>query len=114
MLKIKTTDELQLAIMHLEYKQATEWQALQKQFDDTRERLKPMNLLKDTLREIGESPEAVGSTAGYLAKKIIVGKSENVFRNFIGTVIQNIFASNPEMVKSLTTKLFNAIREYEK
>src|ERR1051326_7326641 len=114
MLKIKTTGELQLAIMHLEYKQDAELQALRKQFNDTRERLKPMNLLKDTLREIGESPEEAGSATGYLAKKIIVGKSENVFRNFIGTVIQNIFASNPEIVRSLTAKLFNAIREYEK
>ena len=112
MQNITSTAGLKNAIQLLEVEQAVNGQLLKEQFHLTYESLKPVNLLKGTLKDISSSPylidnilgAAMGLATGYLTKKIIVSKSGNMFRKLIGSVLQfgvtNIVAQHPDAIKS--------------
>ena len=77
------------------------------------ESLKPISIIKNTLRELTSSPYLIenmvgaitGLVSGYVSKKIAVGTSHNVFRKVIGSVLQfsvtNLVAQHPEILKNL-------------
>jgi hypothetical protein len=106
------TTELKNAIQLLEAEQAIKGQLLKEQFYITYESLKPINILKSTLKEAATSPylienilgSAVGLATGYVSKKIVVGASANIFRKFIGSILQfgvtNLVAQRPDVIKS--------------
>lgn len=87
-------EALKEAISELKSKQAQELALLKMQFKLTYESLKPQNLLKIALHEASVSPQnlllnnAVGLAAGYVSKKIFMGKSHNPIRNILGTLLQ--------------------------
>ena len=74
----------------LQSKQAGELALLKEQFYCTYESLKPINLIKNTIHELTESPDiktnllnsAIGLTTGFLSKKISggLGKAEGGYR----------------------------------
>jgi len=86
---IISTAGLKNAIQLLEAEQAMNWQRLKEQFYPTCESLKPVNLLKSTLKDMISSPyliENILSTVlslatGYLSKKIVA--SAPAFGRFI-------------------------------
>ncbi|MFZ4457023.1 MAG: hypothetical protein ACOYOT_12455 [Bacteroidales bacterium] len=88
--------ELNDAILLLEMKQSIQAQQLQKQLHSTYESLKPTNLIKSTLHEIGSSPNlttniisaAVGLASGYLFRTPIGGNSQSKIRKLIGTALE--------------------------
>jgi hypothetical protein len=111
--KITSAVALKNAIQLLEADQAVKGQLLKEQFYLTYESLKPVNLIKNALHDISSSPylidnilsTSMGIASGFLTNKIFVGRSGNIIRNLLGTVLQfgvtNVVAQHPAAVKSL-------------
>ncbi len=109
---ITSAAELKNAIQLLEVEQAMNGQLLKEQFLLTYESLKPINILKSTLKDVTSSPylidnilgSAMGLASGYLTKKIVIGASANIFRKLFGAIVQfgitNVVAQHPDAVKS--------------
>lgn len=118
MQNITSTATLKNAIELLEVEQVVKGQILKEQFYLTYESLKPINILKKTLKEISSSPylidnisgTAIGLASGFLSRKIFVGASGNIFRKLIGSVLQfgitNVVAKNPDIIKSVVQAIF--------
>lgn len=113
--KIISENDLREAIFHLEIKQAEEAQALKEQFLLAYDGVKPINLIKSTLKEAAASQELKGNllntsvalTAGYLSKIFFQGLSPNPLKKVLGTVLMfgivNLVAKNPDKVKSFSS-----------
>ncbi|MDX6188428.1 hypothetical protein SGQ83_03625 [Flavobacterium sp. Fl-318] len=91
-----TIDTLNQRIRLLENRQDREWCAIKEEIDEIRDNLKPLNLIRNTVEEINETvgfksnlaQSAVSIVIGYLAKKIVVGKSDSKIKNIFGTLLQ--------------------------
>jgi len=96
MKKIHKAEDLQNAILELEAKKKSEEAALKQQFHETVETFKPSNILKNTVSEVSASPQfknnllnlALGLGAGYITKKIAVGKKAGLLAKTMGTALQ--------------------------
>jgi hypothetical protein len=79
-----------------------EGELLKDQFICAYESLKPINVIKNAFKEgiaaSGIKTNAVdavmGLTTGFIAKKIVTGKSDNPLINFAGSILEMIVASN--------------------
>ena len=119
--KITTTRELKASILELEQKQAGQWLLLKEEVGIVYENLKPINLIKNTLQELssaeGLADNLVNSFAGVVTglftKKIVIGNSNNLFRNIFGGLVQavvtNIIIRHPDMLKSMASRLIDRI-----
>jgi len=115
---IRSVTDLKKAIQLLENEQTINWELLKGQLSVTYESFKPLNLIKRTLEEVTSSPylvndvlsTAIGLTAGYISKKIFVGRSGNIARKFLGTLIQlgvtNVTTQRSEVFKTMGQFLF--------
>lgn len=120
--KITTGTDLTAAIYLLEKKQADEEIILKKGFHLAFESLKPLNLIKNTIREAASSGElkdnllntSAGLSAGFLIKKLFVGKSGNPLRKTAGNIIMfgitNMMAKNPGFIPQLGKKIWEIFR----
>jgi hypothetical protein len=117
---------LKRAIQLLEVEQAEKAQILKGQFRITYEAMRPVSLLKGTLKDIVSSPflidnilgTTIGLVTGYLSKKVFIGGSGNIIRKLFGSVLQigvtNAVTQHPETIKSLGQFAFQRIfREKE-
>src|SRR4051812_26744896 len=94
--KITTVEGLRSAIQQLEFQQNQELVLLKRQFYDTYDSLKPINILKNTFKEFTSSPDikdnvlgaATGLTAGYLTKALADKISHNSFSKIVGSLLQ--------------------------
>ncbi len=94
--KITNSAELKAAIDEKKIVLKTQWKELREQAKLTYESHKPMNLILDSLQDIvSPSTQAEnmfgaisGLLTGYLSKKFAVGKSENLLRRILGSVLQ--------------------------
>lgn len=112
MQNITNSAELRNAIQLLQEEELIKRQLLQEQLKITFESLKPINLLKRTVKDISTSPELIdniiaqvaGLVSGYLSNKIFVGKSGNLFRKIIGVVLQlgvtKVVSQYPDAIRS--------------
>ena len=112
MSKTTSISELKNAIRLLETEQEIKKQLLIEQIHITVESLKPVNLIKNALVDIAESPflvehilsTGIGMATGYISKKVVIGASGNLFRKLMGNVLQfgvaNIVARHPDMIKT--------------
>lgn len=112
MQKINSSAELHLAIAALELQQTAEAKLLKQQFNLAYESIKPVNLIKSTLKDISASQDlkdnllnsAVGITVGYVSKKIFEGTSHSPVKRMLGTALMfgvtNAVAKNPETLKA--------------
>ncbi len=88
--------DLKAAIAKLEYQKANEWVELKEQIFIISENLKPVNLIKNTFRELVASKDfkadllntTLGLTAGYISKKVVVGSTHNPLKQLLGNVLQ--------------------------
>ena len=95
MKKVHKAEELKSAILELEAKKVVEEEALKRQFHETVETLKPANLLKNTVSEVSASPQfkhnilnlALGLGAGFLTKKLAVGRKAGLLARTAGTAL---------------------------
>src|SRR5664280_572457 len=113
MQNITSAADLKDAIQLLEAEQSIKGQLLREQLFLIYESLKPVNLLKNALKEISSTPylidnisgTAMGLLGGFLSKKIFVGASGNLIRKLFGSVLQigvtNLVAQNSETIKSV-------------
>lgn len=109
--KINSESDLRGAIIQLENKKDEEGKMLKKEFHLAYESIKPVNIIKNSLKEVGESLELkesfliaiVGISAGYLSRKLLVGASQSPMRKLLGAAlvfgITNLVAKHPEVIK---------------
>lgn len=102
---------LKQTILEKEAAHTLEGQLLQEHLRETYESLKPINLIKSTVKEFIASPDlhqdlintAMGFAGGFLVKKIVMGKTNTMFSKFTGMVLEKVVASkvtnNAEEIK---------------
>lgn len=111
MQSISSSEELKKAIHLLEEEHSIKEQLLRKQLFDTYTSLKPLNILKNTLKEFTSptlmdeiSGTGIGMVGGFLSRKIFVGTSGNVIRKIIGSLIQlgitTVVSQNSGLIQS--------------
>ena len=100
-------------IRFLENEQVIKEQLLKEQLHYLYKSLNPLNLLLSTIKDFSSSPNmlenmlgtVVGMASGYLSKKIVIGRSANIFRKLIGSVLQlgvtNVVAQHPDSIESI-------------
>lgn len=118
MQNITSSAGLKDAIKLLEAEQEVKAQLLKEQLYLTYESLKPVNLIRHTLKEISSSPylidnisgTAMGLLSGFLSRKIFVGTSGNLIRKLVGSILQfgvtNVVAQNSDIIKSVGQAIF--------
>ena len=118
MQNINSTAELKYAIELLEVEHVLKGRLLKEQFYLTYESLKPINVLKRTLKELTSSAYLIdnipgtimGLASGYLSKKLFTGGSGNIFRKLLGLILQfgvtNVVTRNSEVIKSVGLSVF--------
>jgi hypothetical protein len=118
MQNINSTTGLKDAIQLLEVEQDIKGQLLKEQLYLALESLKPVNLIRNSIKEISSSPHfidnvsgiAIGLASGFLSKRMFVGASGNLIRKLIGYILQfgvtNIVAQNSDVIKSSGQSIF--------
>ncbi len=126
MQNINSAKELKKEIQLLEIEQTFKMQQLKEQFYITSDSFKPFNMLKSTIKDAISYPNiidnilstTIGLATGYISKKIVVGKSNNIFRNIIGSVLQfgvtKTVAQQPLAIKSVGQYIFHKIFDKKK
>jgi hypothetical protein len=122
MQRIQNKEELLAAILLLEQKQAEVWPKLKEELYKTSESLKPLSIIKSTLKDVELLPVlknklisgVVGLAAGYFSKTILIGNSQNPVKKLIGALLETEVSSSiiNEPIKiqwaiKLAKKLFN-------
>ena len=121
MAKQSAIDSLKESIRMLEIRQAEEGKILKEQFKITYESLKPVNLIKSSMKELVNSTEIKNSlfeaivsvVSGYLTKKFIVRSKSNIFMKLLGVLLQfgvtNVVSKNSETIR---TFIFDLIQRF--
>lgn len=99
MQKVSNIAELKASIRELELKTQRQEQALKDNAKSTVQNFRPVNLIKNGL--VGAKKVAVrrdirvtalntfvGLAAGFLSRKLVVGKSRNIFKRTLGAAVQ--------------------------
>ena len=114
--------DIKQRILQLENQQILELAHVREHLHGAYESIKPINLVKNTFREVVASKEltenivntSVGLAVGYVSKTLFEKASHSPFRKLVGTAllfgVTNLVAKNPEVIKSATTDLFNIIK----
>lgn len=119
MAKEDAVEKLRESIRVLEIRQAEEGEILKAQFKMTYESLKPVNLIKNSLKEITSSSElkgdlfesAIALLSGFVTRKMMVGSKSNIFVKMLGLVMQfgvtNFIAKNAETIREFLSGLID-------
>jgi hypothetical protein len=120
MVKISSITELRESILQLEIKQIEEQRLLKEQFLITYERMKPVNMIKNSIKDLITSSDlkdnlfstALGLAAGYLSKKAAVGSTHNPMKQILGAFLQlgvtNVVTKNSGDIKDLLVSLLGS------
>src|SRR5690606_30165250 len=114
----------------LEGQRDAELQEIKGEFTLLKEKLKPMNLIRSTIRSFNSSPELkediknglMGLGAGFLTNKVLLGSIKGPLKKVIAIVVEagmaNMALRYPETIKSagisLLTKFLRKIRLSDK
>jgi len=121
MKQITTAQELHEAIEELEQRKTEQLLALEHNFSELYENLKPANLIKNTLHNAFSSGDSkmnllkavIGLGTGFLSRKLIVGKSIGVFRKALGAAVEfgvvGLVAKNAEKIKEKGSEVINKL-----
>ncbi len=121
MQEIKSESELRAAIIYLENQHREEYKVLKQRFHLAYESIKPINIIKHTLKEAAESFDikenllitTAGISAGFITEKYLLGSSSSPFRKLLGTAvifgITNLVATNPEAIKKMGRSILEVI-----
>jgi hypothetical protein len=118
--RITSVAALRSAIRVLEVEQHAKEIEMKDQFYITYESLKPVNIIRNTLRELFStshkedlSGTAVGAASGYLVKKLLIGTSGGLLRKLIGTALQigmtNLASHKSDAIKSFGQSLLQRL-----
>ncbi len=127
--RINATDSLKESIRLLEFRQMEERNSLKEHLNLTYQSLKPINLLKKTLSEIGGNSDLktgfyetiLPIITGFLTQRMMVRSKASTFMKIMGAVLQygltTFVTKNTEnirfLISGLIDKLFNADEEEE-
>ena len=100
--KITNTTELQARIIELQNQRIEEGLVLKNELSIIVENVNPIEILTNGLKKIINSPEVkhelfaltLGMSAGYIAKKIVIGQSESIFQRIAGNVLGMVVSKN--------------------
>ena len=118
---VTTKPGLKLAILELEIKAVEQKKDLLVQFQQTRESFKPVNLIKNSFREITSSPglgskvlnATLGLGAGLLSKRMMIGPSSNILKKIIGSALEfgvaGMVTKNGQQIKTGAAGLFKKL-----
>ena len=122
-MKVETASQiLSREISLLERKKSQEYKSFKEQLHNTYESMKPINLLKNTLEDITQSPEikhdftkaAIAMFTGYLVKKLVFKSSVNPLKILAGAAFQtfatNIAAKNSDKIKDAGISIFEMVK----
>lgn len=110
--KISNSTDLKAAIAKLELQRTEEGQIVKQQFMRIQDDLRPANLLKNAFKDLVTSPElkygvidvSIGVAAGSLAKKAIIGDSQNSMRELLASAAESFVTKevtkNAERIRS--------------
>lgn len=116
---ITNSSELRKAIQLLEIKQTKEGLILKEQCKDTYDSLRPMNLIKSTIKDL-VTPNLEGNlldstlslAAGYISKKAVIGSTHNPIKQLLGTVLQmgvtSLVSKNTGDIKSIVSNIIGS------
>ena len=84
------------AILLLEARRKNEYEDLRIQFYESSENFRPINIIKQTIKDFREIPEVktnlfetlISVTGGYFSKRLIIGKSNSFIKMVLGYVLQ--------------------------
>jgi hypothetical protein len=117
--RITSMAALKSAIKVLEVEQEVKEIELKNQFYLTYESLRPLSILRNTLRGLFStsnedlSGTAVGAASGYLVKKLLIGSSGSLLRKLIGTALQigmtNLASHKSDAIKSFGLSLLQRV-----
>ena len=122
MTKLNSATDIKQLIFQLENQQAIDLQQLREQLHQTYESIKPINLVRNTFKEVVASEEltdnivntSVGLAAGYVSKTLFEKASHSPFRKLMGTAllfgVTNLVAKNPHTVKAIGTDFLNIVK----
>jgi hypothetical protein len=107
-----TTESLKVAIKAMEVKQAEDRQLLREQLLITYENLKPINIIKNIVKDFYSTENykqdfleiVAGMTSGFITKKLVVRNSKSPVLQLVGLAIQ--FG-----ITTLVSKNYNAIKD---
>lgn len=107
-----TAESLKAAIKALEIKQEEDRLLLKEQLLITYENLKPINILKNIVKDFYSSDNykqdfmeiVAGMTSGFITKKLVIGNSNNPVLKLVGLAIQ--FG-----ITTLISKKYNVIKD---
>ena len=114
---ITTKGDLKKAILELETKEMEQKKKLLIQFQETRESLKPVNVIKNTFHEITSGPglgnkvfnATLGIGAGLLTKKIMGVPGRIIFNRVIAPLLElgvaGMIAKNGQQIKAEAVSL---------
>ena len=117
MVKQNAINSLKESICLVKIRQIEEGKILKEQFKITYESLKPVNLIKSSMKDLVSSVEIKSSifetlisiVSGYLTQKFIVTSKSNVFIKTLGMLMQfgvtNLVAKNSEDVRIFFSNL---------
>lgn len=116
---ISTPAELKEAIQLLEAEKSVHLLEMKENFFLAYDSLKPANLIKSTMKEIGSSPYlfnnvfnvSLGLVAGYLSKRaLMISRSNNKSKKLLGLILQlgvtNLVVYAPNAIKSFVQNIF--------
>ena len=118
---ITNTKDLNIEILSLINQQNQDEVLLKKEFKTCYESLKPLNLLKKTVKELISAPDfkedvlntSISLATGYLSRKVIVGSTNNPLKQILGSFVQmgitSIVAKNVDGIKSKFTVILNKL-----
>ncbi|MBK7233020.1 MAG: hypothetical protein IPH93_12360 [Saprospiraceae bacterium] len=117
---IQSLTELRAFIQKLEVQQKEDARLLKIEFDQVAENMKPVNLIKNSIKDLAASPDLVqnllktvaGFALGYFSKKATLGVGQKPINNILATVLQ-IFVTNfvTDNAGSFKEKLLNFIQK---
>ena len=100
MQKITTPEQLKQSIQELEQRTKRQEAALKEGLKSTgqsiKQTLKPANIIRTGISTVRHTPSIqavaintfIGLVAGYITRKLVVGRSRNIFRRTLGVAVQ--------------------------
>lgn len=107
------TDALNDLILVQEMKYDNDLEQLKNQFDLAYQSVKPINLIKNLVRNVTASPEikndllsnVIGFGTGFITKKIVLGSLHNPVTKVLGTLFEfavaNVVSKNADGIKTI-------------
>ena len=121
MKKTSPKEKLSKAIILLEIIRKEELNSFRRQLLLTSESLKPVNLIKSTIREFTNSVDlnnnigstAIGMVSGYLVKNILFRATRNPLKIIAGILLQtfvtNVATKNSDKIKESAKSILNSV-----